>query len=156
MMKKLVLTGAAGRLGSYLREPLAAMCDSLVSTDIKDDIGTPGFAQNGNKIILFEIDSSFRAKRFAIGAGFIRISRRENLQPHCRAKLNCCRANAASTAMNKKNTVLFDLLLKEHIAPDGEISLGKASGINFRHAFRNWQAMTCRYRNIFSIATAIG
>ena len=40
MMKKLVLTGAAGRLGSYLREPLAAMCDSLVSTDIKDDIGT--------------------------------------------------------------------------------------------------------------------
>ncbi|WP_172317854.1 NAD-dependent epimerase/dehydratase family protein [Alterinioella nitratireducens] len=39
-MKKLVLTGAAGRLGSYLREPLAAMCDSLVSTDIKDDIGT--------------------------------------------------------------------------------------------------------------------
>lgn len=38
-MKKLVLTGAAGRLGSYLRQPLAAMCDSLVSTDIKDDIG---------------------------------------------------------------------------------------------------------------------
>ncbi|MEM7259069.1 MAG: NAD(P)-dependent oxidoreductase, partial [Pseudomonadota bacterium] len=39
-MKKLVLTGAAGRLGSYLREPLAAMCDELVSTDIADDIGT--------------------------------------------------------------------------------------------------------------------
>ena len=39
-MKKLVLTGAAGRLGSYLREPLAALCDSLVSTDIVDDIGT--------------------------------------------------------------------------------------------------------------------
>jgi len=38
-MKKLVLTGAAGRLGSYLREPLAAMCDTLVSTDIADDIG---------------------------------------------------------------------------------------------------------------------
>lgn len=37
--KKLVLTGAAGRLGSYLREPLAAMCDELVSTDIADDIG---------------------------------------------------------------------------------------------------------------------
>ncbi|WP_300015910.1 NAD(P)-dependent oxidoreductase [uncultured Roseobacter sp.] len=36
---KLVLTGAAGRLGSYLREPLAAMCDTLVSTDIADDIG---------------------------------------------------------------------------------------------------------------------
>ena len=38
-LKKLVLTGAAGRLGSYLREPLAAMCDELVSTDIVDDIG---------------------------------------------------------------------------------------------------------------------
>jgi len=36
---KLVLTGAAGRLGSYLREPLAKMATSLVSTDIKDDIG---------------------------------------------------------------------------------------------------------------------
>ena len=38
-MKKIVLTGAAGRLGSYLREPLSKMCDELVSTDIKDDIG---------------------------------------------------------------------------------------------------------------------
>jgi len=38
-LKKLVLTGAAGRLGSYLREPLAAMCDELLSTDIADDIG---------------------------------------------------------------------------------------------------------------------
>ena len=38
-MKKLVLTGAAGRLGSYLREPLSKMADSLVSTDIVGDIG---------------------------------------------------------------------------------------------------------------------
>lgn len=37
--KKLVLTGAAGRLGSYLREPLAAMCEELVSSDIAEDIG---------------------------------------------------------------------------------------------------------------------
>jgi uronate dehydrogenase len=36
---KLVLTGAAGRLGSYLREPLAKMATSLVSTDIADDVG---------------------------------------------------------------------------------------------------------------------
>ena len=35
-MKKLVLTGAAGRLGSYLREPLSQMCDAFVSTDIAD------------------------------------------------------------------------------------------------------------------------
>ncbi len=39
MMKKIVLTGAAGRLGSYLREPLSKIADALVSTDIKDDIG---------------------------------------------------------------------------------------------------------------------
>ena len=39
MMKKLVLTGAAGRLGSYLREPLCQITESLVSTDIIDDIG---------------------------------------------------------------------------------------------------------------------
>lgn len=38
-MKKIVLTGAAGRLGSYLREPLTKMADELVSTDIVDDIG---------------------------------------------------------------------------------------------------------------------
>lgn len=39
MMKKLVLTGAAGRLGSYLREPLSNMADELVSSDLADDIG---------------------------------------------------------------------------------------------------------------------
>jgi len=39
-MKKIVLTGAAGRLGSYLREPLSKICDSLVSSDIAEDIGT--------------------------------------------------------------------------------------------------------------------
>lgn len=38
-MKKLVLTGAAGRLGSYLREPLTLLCDELVSTDIAEDVG---------------------------------------------------------------------------------------------------------------------
>lgn len=38
-MKKLVLTGAAGRLGSYLREPLTRMCDELVSTDRVAEIG---------------------------------------------------------------------------------------------------------------------
>ena len=35
-LKKLVLTGAAGRLGSYLREPLTKLCDELVSTDMND------------------------------------------------------------------------------------------------------------------------
>ena len=35
-MKKLVLTGAAGRLGSVLREPLSKLCDELISSDISD------------------------------------------------------------------------------------------------------------------------
>ncbi|MGJ8623181.1 MAG: NAD-dependent epimerase/dehydratase family protein [Yoonia sp.] len=38
-MKKLVLTGAAGQLGSRLRAPLSKMCDELVSTDLADDVG---------------------------------------------------------------------------------------------------------------------
>ena len=38
-MKKLVLTGAAGQLGSRLREPLSKMCDMLVSTDLAEDVG---------------------------------------------------------------------------------------------------------------------
>ncbi len=38
-MKKLVLTGAAGRLGSHLREPLSKLADTLVSSDLVDDIG---------------------------------------------------------------------------------------------------------------------
>lgn len=37
-MKKLVLTGAAGALGSKLRAPLAAMCDEFVSSDLVDSI----------------------------------------------------------------------------------------------------------------------
>lgn len=37
-MKKLVLTGAAGRLGSYLREPLSKLCDTFVSTDLADGV----------------------------------------------------------------------------------------------------------------------
>ena len=38
-MTKIVLTGAAGRLGSYLREPLSKMATSLVSTDLQEDVG---------------------------------------------------------------------------------------------------------------------
>jgi len=39
-MKKIVLTGAAGRLGSYLREPLLRLAQELVSSDITENIGT--------------------------------------------------------------------------------------------------------------------
>ncbi|MEO1611537.1 MAG: NAD(P)-dependent oxidoreductase [Pseudomonadota bacterium] len=38
-MKKLVLTGAAGRLGSHLREPLSKLAETLVSTDIAEGVG---------------------------------------------------------------------------------------------------------------------
>ncbi|MHA6263570.1 NAD-dependent epimerase/dehydratase family protein [Arenibacterium sp. CAU 1754] len=38
-MKKIVLTGAAGRLGDYLRKPLSQMADTLISTDLVQDIG---------------------------------------------------------------------------------------------------------------------
>ena len=38
-MKKLVLTGAAGRLGSYLREPLSKLADQFVSSDLVPGIG---------------------------------------------------------------------------------------------------------------------
>ncbi|MFT5798899.1 MAG: uronate dehydrogenase, partial [Candidatus Azotimanducaceae bacterium] len=39
-MKKIVLTGAAGRLGSHLREPLSKLADELVSSDLVDGLGT--------------------------------------------------------------------------------------------------------------------
>lgn len=39
-LKRILLTGAAGRLGSYLREPMLALADEVISTDIVADIGT--------------------------------------------------------------------------------------------------------------------
>ena len=39
MLQKIVLTGAAGALGSHLRAPLSKMAKQLVTTDIMDDIG---------------------------------------------------------------------------------------------------------------------
>jgi len=40
MITKIVLTGAGGRLGSYLREPLSKLCKNLISADIKESIGS--------------------------------------------------------------------------------------------------------------------
>ncbi len=40
-MKKIVLTGAAGNLGTRLRGPLAEMADTLLSTDIVDAVDDP-------------------------------------------------------------------------------------------------------------------
>lgn len=59
-MKKLVLTGAAGRLGSYLREPMTKMCEELVSTDIADDIGTLYDGETYAKADLASLDDMMR------------------------------------------------------------------------------------------------
>ena len=42
-LKRLVLTGAAGRLGSYLREPLSNLADELVSSDLRQGDKRPRF-----------------------------------------------------------------------------------------------------------------
>ena len=64
-MKKLVLTGAAGRLGSYLREPLSKMCDELVSTDIADGIGKLYPGERYEKGDLASLDDMMRVLKGA-------------------------------------------------------------------------------------------
>ena len=56
-MKKLVLTGAAGRLGTCLRGPLAKMCDTLVSTDIVEGIGDLGPNESFVQADLADLDA---------------------------------------------------------------------------------------------------
>lgn len=56
-MKKIVLTGAAGRLGSYLREPLSKMADELVSSDIADGVGKLYPGETYHKADLTSLDA---------------------------------------------------------------------------------------------------
>jgi len=56
-LKKIVLTGAAGRLGSYLREPLSKLADEFVSSDILDDVGTLYPGETYVKADLTELDA---------------------------------------------------------------------------------------------------
>ncbi|WP_375255935.1 NAD-dependent epimerase/dehydratase family protein [Yoonia sp.] len=56
-MKKIVLTGAAGQLGSRLRAPLGKMCDELVSTDLADDIGALKAGESYVKADLASLDA---------------------------------------------------------------------------------------------------
>ncbi|GFE64392.1 NAD-dependent epimerase/dehydratase family protein [Litoreibacter roseus] len=58
-MKKLVLTGAAGRLGSYLREPLSRMSDELVSSDIAEDLGQLYPGERYQKADIAQYDQMF-------------------------------------------------------------------------------------------------
>ncbi len=62
---KLVLTGAAGRLGSYLREPLSVLADSLVSSDIADDVGTLFPGETYIKADLAQLDAMLELTRDA-------------------------------------------------------------------------------------------
>lgn len=55
-MKKIVLTGAAGRLGSYLREPLTRLCEELVSSDLVDDLGKLYSGETYTKADLASLD----------------------------------------------------------------------------------------------------
>jgi len=55
-MKKIVLTGAAGRLGSYLREPLTKLAEQLVSTDLASDIGALYAGETYQKADLSNLD----------------------------------------------------------------------------------------------------
>jgi uronate dehydrogenase len=73
-MKKLVLTGAAGRLASYLREPLSKLCDELVSTDIVADIGSlyPGERyQRADLSVLAEMDPLMEGAEMVVHFGAI-------------------------------------------------------------------------------------
>ncbi len=62
---KLVLTGAAGRLGSYLREPLSVLADSLVSSDIADDVGVLFPGETYIKADLAQLDAMLELTRDA-------------------------------------------------------------------------------------------
>ena len=68
IMKKLVLTGAAGRLGSYLREPLSQMCDELISTDLSDDIGS---TYNGERYVKADLANFDAVNAIMDGADMI-------------------------------------------------------------------------------------
>jgi len=65
LLKKIVLTGAAGRLGSYLREPLTKMCEELVSTDIVDDLGKLYAGESYQKGDLASLDDMMRVLKGA-------------------------------------------------------------------------------------------
>lgn len=67
-MKKLVLTGAMGRLGSYLREPLSKMCDELVSTDIQD---APTNLYDGERYVQADIANFDQVSALMEGADMV-------------------------------------------------------------------------------------
>lgn len=55
-MEKIVLTGAGGRLGSYLREPLTQLATTLLSTDKVDNIGNLYAGEQYTRADLSQLD----------------------------------------------------------------------------------------------------
>lgn len=73
-LEKIVLTGAAGRLGSHLREPLTKLCEELVSTDIADDIGKlyPGESyQQADLVSLEQMEAVIKGADMVVHFGAI-------------------------------------------------------------------------------------
>ncbi|MEM8547639.1 MAG: NAD(P)-dependent oxidoreductase [Pseudomonadota bacterium] len=54
---KIVLTGAAGRLGSHLREPIAALAHEFVSSDIMDGVGNTYSNERYHKADITSLDA---------------------------------------------------------------------------------------------------
>jgi len=73
-ISRLVLTGAAGRLGSWLREPLTHLCDDLVSSDLPDTIGPlyPGERyQRADLALAAEVDALISGAEMVVHFGAI-------------------------------------------------------------------------------------
>lgn len=68
MLEKLVLTGAMGRLGSYLREPLSKLCKELVSTDILD---APDALYDGERYVQADLADFDAVNDFVKGADMV-------------------------------------------------------------------------------------
>lgn len=73
-LRKLVLTGAAGHLGTHLRAPLAALCEELVSSDLPDSIGPlhPGERyQRADLAVAAEVDALMAGAEMVVHFGAI-------------------------------------------------------------------------------------
>lgn len=67
-MKKIVLTGAGGRLGTILRKPLRALCDELICSDIVADIGP---LQDGERFVQADIADYAQVHALLAGADMV-------------------------------------------------------------------------------------
>lgn len=74
MIKKIVLTGAAGRLGNLCRRPLSAMCETLVSSDIVagiDDLAANETYVQADIGVAAEVDALLEGAEMVVHFGSI-------------------------------------------------------------------------------------